>query len=272
MDGCVWMPETESVSDGSTLTAKVTIAVGNRACFIQSDDLPRPEKSDLRGVIPTRDRTRGGSMLHQIALSVVLLIFALTTLPRLQAEPGERVGEQHFSVPPQHPMIDPDKPKAIDVRVTIDPPLNDIAQWLSENYDLPYASELPRVERVPTADLYRLRYKGLLPLRSQAVGGEHSTPPPEYRREVVAVYDDTSRTIFLPQRWTGATVAEQSVVVHEMVHHLQNLGGVKYECAGAREKPAYLAQNQWLKAHGLDLEKEFEVDMFTVVALSGCMN
>ena len=86
------------------------------------------------------------------------------------------------------------------------------------------------------------------------------------------MYDDSSRTIYLPQRWTGATVAEQSVVVHEMVHHLQNVAGLKYECGGAREKLAYLAQAEWLKRHGLDLEKEFEVDMFTVVAMSGCMN
>jgi hypothetical protein len=213
-------------------------------------------------------------MLHQIALSVMFLILAFTTLPRLQAEPNKPVAKQHLIEPQQQPMIrsiNTDKPKAIDVRA-IDPPLDQIAEWLSANFELPYASEQPRIERVPAADLYRLRYRAMLPLRSQAIGGEHSTPPPEYRREVVAVYDDTSRTIFLPLGWTGATVADQSVVVHEMVHHLQNLAGMKYECAGAREKTAYLAQNKWLKLHGLDLEREFEVDMFTVVALSACMN
>ena len=57
-----------------------------------------------------------------------------------------------------------------------------------------------------------------------------------------------------------------------MVHHLQNLAGLKFACAGEREKPAYLAQDKWLRLHGLELEKEFEVDMFTVVALSACMN
>jgi hypothetical protein len=213
-------------------------------------------------------------MLYQIAVSVVLLILAITTLPRLQAEPEQSGTREEAIVPQQAPLlrsIDPDKPKVIDVRA-IDPSLNEMAQWVSANFDLPYSSQPPRVERVPAADLYRLRYKSLLPLQSQAIGGEHSTPPPQYRREVVAIYDDTSRTIFLPQGWTGATVAEQSVVVHEIVHHLQNLAGMKYECAGAREKPAYLAQNQWLKAHGLDLEKEFEVDMFTIVALSACMD
>jgi hypothetical protein len=214
-------------------------------------------------------------MLYQIVLSAMLLIFAFTILPKLNADAGGPVARQESIEPEeQAPTFRPvaqDEPKAVDVRV-IDPSLNEIARWLSDNFELPYADETPRLERVPSAQLYRQRYKSLLPLQSQAIGGEHSTPPPQYQRELVAVYDDSSRTIYLPQRWTGATVAEQSVVVHEMVHHLQNVAGMKYECGGAREKLAYLAQAEWLKRHGLDLEQEFEVDMFTVVAMSGCMN
>lgn len=212
-------------------------------------------------------------MLHQAIVSILLLIIAFSAFPKLQATPASDDTTPSIVEPQQQPVlrsIDPDAPRMINVRA-IDPPLNEMAQWLSANFDLPYASELPRVERVPAAELYRIRYKALLPLRSQAIGGEHSTPLPEYRREVIAVYDDAARTIYVPLTWTGATVAEQSVIVHEMVHHLQNLGGVKYECASAREKPAYLAQDQWLKARGHDLEKEFDVDLFTVVALSACM-
>jgi hypothetical protein len=208
-------------------------------------------------------------MFHQIALSVALLILAFSTLPKLQADPGMPATKQQTI---EQQPIELDRPKAIDVRA-IDPPLNEIAQWLSDNFDLPYADDPPRVERVPSAQLLRLRYKGVLPpLRSQVIGGEHATPLPAYRREVVAVYDDRARTIYLPEGWTGATVAEQSIVVHEMVHHLQNVAGLTYECGGAREKPAYLAQAHWLKLHGLELEKEFDVDMFTIVALSACMN
>jgi hypothetical protein len=215
-------------------------------------------------------------MLYQIVLSVALLVLAFTGLPKvLDSDTGNASSRQQTVEPRLHKPVfrqdEADKPKAINVSV-IDPPLNEIARWLSENFDLPYADDPPRVERATPAHLLRLRYRALLPLRSQAIGGEHSTPLPEYRRELVAVYDDSSRTIYLPEGWTGATVAEQSVVVHEMVHHLQNLAGLKYACGGAREKPAYLAQAHWLKSHGLELEKEFEVDMFTVVGLSACMN
>ena len=103
-----------------------------------------------------------------------------------------------------------------------------------------------------------------------AIGGTPATQN-GYLREVVAIYDDSTRTIYLPLGWTGATARERSVLVHELVHHLQNLAGLKYACGGAREMPAYLAQRKWLDIHGLDLEKEFDVDMFTIVALSACI-
>ena len=206
-------------------------------------------------------------MFHQIALSIALLILAFTTLPKLATrdKPAEQTTE-----PQQQPSPRPG-PQAIDVRV-VDPPLNEIAHWLSANFALPYASDPPRVERVAPAQLHRLRYKALLPPRPHAFGGEPSALLQDNRRELVAIYDDASRTIYLPDSWTGATVAEQSIVVHEMVHHLQNLAGLKFACGGAREKEAYLAQDQWLKRHGLELEEEFDVDMFTIVALSACTN
>jgi hypothetical protein len=60
--------------------------------------------------------------------------------------------------------------------------------------------------------------------------------------------------------------------VHEMVHHLQNVGGLKYPCPDAREKPAYLAQDRWLRRFGLDLETAFGIDLFTVLVRSACFH
>jgi hypothetical protein len=95
--------------------------------------------------------------------------------------------------------------------------------------------------------------------------------PAAHQREVVAIYNDMTKTIFLSDTWTGTTPAELSVLLHEMVHHLQNLAGLTYDCPAAREKPAYLAQDRWLQRHGLDLEKEFEIDKFTLVVSSACL-
>lgn len=141
-----------------------------------------------------------------------------------------------------------------------------IATWLSDRYQLPRAEDLPNIELVPASRLATLRYKGLLPEHWQS--GANT----EAQRRIVAVYDDARRTIYLPEGWTGATLAERSILVHEMVHHLQNLGGLKFECAGAREKLAYEAHDDWLKAHGSELEQEFQIDMFTVLALALCLN
>jgi hypothetical protein len=206
-------------------------------------------------------------MLYPLALLAMLVIFTTSAPFFVRAEVDQSTMPQ-LEVPIL-PL--PDTSRVINVRAT-ETSVDEIAKWVSANFELPYAAERPRLERVSRLRLQQLRYKAFLPLQSQAIGGEHSTPLPQYRREVVAIYDDATRTVYLPEGWTGETFAEQSLLVHEMVHHLQNLAGMKFACAGEREKPAYLAQDRWLKLHGLELEKEFDVDMFTVLVLSACMN
>jgi hypothetical protein len=151
--------------------------------------------------------------------------------------------------------------------------LTEIVTWLSENFDLPPIYDHPRIEFVSPIQLVRMRYKGLLSDWSHVtIGGNDPAVQAAFRPEVVAVYNDTTKTILLTDGWTGKNPTELSVLVHEMVHHLQNLAKLKYECPGAREKPAYLAQDEWLKLHGHDLETEFQVDKFTIVANSACMH
>jgi hypothetical protein len=150
--------------------------------------------------------------------------------------------------------------------------LGEIAAWLTANFDLPASPEEPRIEFAPPLKIAAMRYKGMLPLSWR----EDSIRDPATQtlglRDVVAVYRDDSRTIYLNEHWTGATPAEVSVLVHEMVHHIQNVARLKYDCPAAREKPAYLAQNEWLKRHGSDLESEFEVDMMTLLVRTSCMD
>jgi hypothetical protein len=120
-------------------------------------------------------------------------------------------------------------------------------------------------------NLAAMRYGGLIARRHAESTELDPSTTLNLARDLVAVYHDARRTIFLPEGWTGESPAELSVLVHEMVHHLQNVGAVKYECAAAREKPAYLAQNRWLQQFGQNLETTFEVDLFTVVVKSTCM-
>jgi Domain of unknown function (DUF6647) len=96
-----------------------------------------------------------------------------------------------------------------------------------------------------------------------------AAPPPD-QREAVAIYDHQTMSIVLPDGWSGRSPAELSVLVHEMVTHLQNLGGLKFACPHEREKLAYLAQERWLNLFERDLLRDFEIDSFTLLVTTAC--
>ena len=145
--------------------------------------------------------------------------------------------------------------------------LDEIVGWLSRNFDLRASGDLPRVELVAPAQIAALRYSGMMPLQPGAGGSERSSGADA----VIAVYHDAKRTIYLSEGWTGTSPAEQSVLVHEVVHHLQNVGRQAYRCPQEREKLAYAAQQRWLGQTGSSLEKEFEIDPFTLLAMINCL-
>jgi Domain of unknown function (DUF6647) len=140
--------------------------------------------------------------------------------------------------------------------------LDEVAAWLSKNFDLPKVDTTPRVELASPVRIAAVRYNGLL---------QHQAAAVDAGDETVAVYDPTSQTIYLPEGWLGVSPAERSVLVHEVVHHIQNRAQIKYECPQAREKIAYAAQARWLSQHDLTLESEFQIDPFTLLVRINCM-
>ena len=88
--------------------------------------------------------------------------------------------------------------------------------------------------------------------------------------DVIALYDSSEHTILLPEHWTGATPAEVSVLVHELVHHMQAAAGRRYACPGEREAPAYRAQADWLAQTGGSLERDFGIDELFLKAVTIC--
>lgn len=145
--------------------------------------------------------------------------------------------------------------------------LPDIAAWLTTNFELPAIQVPPSIELVSRAELASRRFAG----HPTIYGVDASEARLRQQALAVAIYDHANRTIFLTDNWTGSP-ADQSVLVHEMVHHLQNAGGLKFECPMAREKMAYSAQNRWLMRFGTNLQNEFDVDAFTVLVSSACMH
>src|ERR1700761_2199691 len=52
--------------------------------------------------------------------------------------------------------------------------------------------------------------------------------------------------------WDPESLRSQSYLVHELVHHAQLLSRKQYPCHAAKEREAYMLQNQWLAEHGED--------------------
>jgi hypothetical protein len=100
---------------------------------------------------------------------------------------------------------------------------------------------------------------------------EDTAMVPPGQRETVASYDPLTRTIILPEGWTGDTPADLSILVHEMVHHLQHAARMKYECVPASEELAYAAQDKWLGLFGHDLATDFGLDGFTLLVAVRCI-
>lgn len=133
--------------------------------------------------------------------------------------------------------------------------LHVIEMWLSANFDLPPAAKAPGLATLPAAKLVEIRY-GLV--SGYALG------------DVVAAYDDASRTIFFQEGWSGHSPEELSVLVHEMVHHLQTSADMRFACPGEREVLAYRAQDAWLRLFGTDLESAYGIDSGTLLVATVC--
>jgi hypothetical protein len=143
---------------------------------------------------------------------------------------------------------------------------DEIVDWLALNFDLPPTRTMPNIAFASPLELMKRRAAD----RAQWQGFKYDDDPASLRN-VVAVYDTVTTKIYLPLNWVGTSPADQSVLVHEVVHHLQNVGRLRFECPAAREKVAYFAQDAWLRRSNISLEDEFGVDMFTIVASSACM-
>lgn len=127
--------------------------------------------------------------------------------------------------------------------------------WLVANFDLTAAAEPPDLVAIPASKLVEIRY-----------GSASSVAP----GEVVAAYDDASRTIYLTEGWTGRSPDQISVLVHEMVHHLQASADMRFACPAERELLAYRAQDAWLRLFGTDLQSAFGIDETTLLVGTVC--
>jgi hypothetical protein len=97
--------------------------------------------------------------------------------------------------------------------------LDAITAWLTTNFDLPPAFYPPSVEFRSLGALAVMHY-GHAAAAGVSLGASVVSTPDS--AEIVALYDDQRRTIYLAEGWSGRTPAEISLRVPEMVHLAQN--------------------------------------------------
>ena len=136
----------------------------------------------------------------------------------------------------------------------MEPLMSVITLWLSLTFGLPAVSEYPQVRFLPSHQMSALH--------SNAAAGEHT---------ILGTYDPRTKTIILREHWDSRNPADVSVLVHELVHYLQDTAALRYECAGDREALAYDAQQRWLKLFGKDLQSAFGLDAFTLRLRTMCL-
>ncbi|HEV2898142.1 MAG TPA: DUF6647 family protein [Pseudaminobacter sp.] len=150
--------------------------------------------------------------------------------------------------------------------------LKAIAAWLSSEFDLPSVDEPPAIAFASARRMIGLRYRDVPGDRWRGGSDYAYLDITGERSDVVAVYDDEARTIYLPEGWSGRGPGELSVLVHEMVHHIQNVAGSRFACPEEREKTAFEAQERWLGRFGSDLLTEFGLDPFTLLVRTNCLH
>lgn len=211
---------------------------------------------------PSRTNTLANCTL--LALTMVL---SFTYAAMADADQG---GRQKVAVPgTQYEVLlggAAREPAAIITR----PLLAAIETWLSVEFGLLVFDRHPRIELVSPGRLAALRYGRLQPQAAMQNAGS-AQKPAVGSRDTVAIYSDSERTIYLSSEWTGDKPADLSVLVHEMVHHAQNLAGQRFECPQEREKLAYAAQDRWLALFGHSLAEDFELDVFSLLTKTRCL-
>lgn len=137
----------------------------------------------------------------------------------------------------------------------MEPLLHVLMLWLSLNSGLPTTPDQPLVRQLPSDQIAAMRYG----------------PAASRTNDLLAVYDSSRETIVLRDDWDARTPADVSVLVHELIHHLQHRSEQTFECPGAREAQAYAAQDEWLRLFGLSLESAFAIDPMTLKLRTSCL-
>lgn len=138
--------------------------------------------------------------------------------------------------------------------------LEALATWVGAELGQPIPTLLPKLVFKPVGQVAALRLKQY----ASEIIQQHGRP------DILSIYDSREKIIYLADTWNGATAADLSVLVHELVHHFQEAHQSKFECDAAHEAKAFELQEKWLRLFGRSLEEDFQIDPFTLLVRTSC--
>lgn len=90
---------------------------------------------------------------------------------------------------------------------------------------------------------------------------------------VEGIYIKRHRVIYLLDSWSPKRLDDLSILVHELVHHLQFLNKVSVSCSAELNIKAYALQFKWLRKQGIKNPKQYlGIDDFTIWSISRCFD
>jgi hypothetical protein len=145
-----------------------------------------------------------------------------------------------------------------------------LVAWISANFGLPVPTDDPDVIFASEVQMMEVRFASVASPNTPYHALETRSAPEKYRYGLYALYNDETGTLYLREDFSAASPADVSILVHELVHHIQNEAGLTYECPEMRERLAYQAQRRWLQGFGTNLEHAFGLNPMTVLVRTNC--
>tara|TARA_Y100000748_G_scaffold285046_1_gene267295 strand:+ start:370 stop:792 length:423 start_codon:yes stop_codon:yes gene_type:complete len=89
----------------------------------------------------------------------------------------------------------------------------------------------------------------------------------KFPNQLHGLYNRENNTIVLPDTWDRRKPWDLGVLIHEMVHYLQDVNQLEFECTAQMEKEAWPIQKQYLKEqHNYD----WDYDQLWFLVVSNC--
>ena len=91
---------------------------------------------------------------------------------------------------------------------------------------------------------------------------------------IVALYNNITKTVMLNKDFWWFSTRDQSILLHELVHHMQyNSNYIKYKnmCRGTIEKEAYEIQRKWLAKYKRELFEVMNMNDLHYLIITTCV-